>query len=80
MGKKAEDILLVFDLSEENSKKYTVVIKKYDDHFTGKKNVIFERARFNQRVQHEGEPLESFIADLYHLIESCEYGALKNEL
>ena len=45
-----------------------------------RKNVIFERARFNRRNQLEGESAESYITTLYELAEYCEYGALKTDL
>ena len=45
-----------------------------------RKNVIFERARFNRRNQSEGEPAEQYITVLYNLAENCKYGGLKNEM
>jgi hypothetical protein len=43
-------------------------------------NVIFERARFNKRVQGEKESVIDFIEALYELAETCQFGDLKNEL
>ena len=65
MGDKAEDILRSFKLSEADAKKYSVVKEKFEDHFIKKRNVIYERARFNSRKQEEGEPADSFITDLH---------------
>ena len=45
-----------------------------------RRNVIFERARFNRRNQLPGETIEQYITVLYVLIETCEYGKLKEEL
>ena len=45
-----------------------------------RKNVIFERARFNRRYQQAGESAEHFIMALYELAENCNYGALKSEM
>ena len=42
--------------------------------------MIFERARFNRWIQQEGESAEQYIAALYNLAESCEYGTMKSEL
>ena len=42
--------------------------------------MIFECARFNQRVKQEGEVIESFITDLYSLNENCEYGDFTEDL
>ncbi len=45
-----------------------------------KKKVIYERARFNQRVQQTNEPVDKFITALYALAENCNYGALHDQL
>lgn len=42
--------------------------------------MLVERARFNRRVQGPGEPMDTFIQDLYKIAADCEYGTLKNEL
>ena len=48
--------------------------------FKVRQNVIFERARFNRRYQRAGETAEQYITVLYGLVETCEYGTLKNDL
>ncbi|UYV73458.1 hypothetical protein LAZ67_10003417 [Cordylochernes scorpioides] len=54
--------------------------KPYRDYFIGKRNVIYERAKFNRRSQGEMEPVEEFITNLYVLAETCSYGILKEEM
>ncbi len=54
-------------------------LKKFDDYFKVRKNTIYERARFNRRDQREEELSEQYITTLYDLVESCEYGPLKEE-
>ena len=80
MGDQADDILLSFQLSEEDKKKYDVVLTKFQGHFVKRRNVIYERMKFNQRIQQEGESVESFVTDLYALSETCNYGELTNEM
>ena len=80
MGDDADDILRSFRLSEADGKKYDVVKGKFDRHFVKDRNVIYERARFNQRKQEEGEPVDSFITALYGLSEHCGYGELHDEM
>ena len=53
---------------------------KIEDYFTKKKNVIYERARFNQRRQEEGESLDTFITALYTLASKCEYVAFNDKM
>ena len=75
-----DDILLSFKLTEAQLKKYDVVKKSFDDHFVVRRNIIFDRAKFNQRKQHEGEMVDSFVTDLHALAEHCEYGTLREEM
>ena len=46
MGDKGDDILQSFSLSEAD-KKYNIVKEKIDSHFVKRRNVIYERAKFN---------------------------------
>ena len=71
MGDQADDIFRSFTLSEEERKSYSVVKEKFDRHFIQRRNVIFERARFNRRKQEEGESAETFITALFSLAEHC---------
>ena len=80
MGEEAEDVLTSTGILEEDRKKYDKVVKKLDAFFKVRKNVIYERARFNQRNQGEGESVECYITALYQLVEFCEFGPLKDDL
>ena len=80
MGDEADDIITSFALSEEELKSSETVKRKFENHFIAKRNVIFERANFNIRVQKDGEPVESFITDLHCLAKYCDFGTLKDFL
>ena len=80
MGDEADDILGSFRLSEEEGKTFDVVRARFENFFVKKRNVIYERARFNLRRQEEGESVASFINDLYALAEHCGYGELHDEM
>ena len=80
MGEEAEDVLTSTGILEEDRKKYDKVVEKLDAFFKVRKNVIYERARFNQRNQGEGESVECYITALYQLVEFCEFGPLKDDL
>jgi hypothetical protein len=69
MGDEADDILRYFAISEGDRKQYETVKKAFDEHFVPRRNVIFERAKFNMRRQEEGESVDAFITDLYALAE-----------
>ena len=79
-GDKADDIFLSFQLSEENQKKYNVVLEKFQGHFVKWRNLIYEHTKFNQRIQQAGKSVENFITDLYVLSETCNYGELTNKI
>jgi hypothetical protein len=80
MGEDAEDTLASTHIPADDRKDYAAVLKKFDDFFKVRRNVIFERAKFNRRVQLDGESAEQFITSLYSLVETCEYGDLTEEM
>ncbi len=55
-------------------------MEKFDEFFKVRQNIIFERARFNQRNQLPGETAEKYIAELYCLADNCNYGNFKDEM
>ncbi|KAL1487100.1 hypothetical protein MTO96_031116, partial [Rhipicephalus appendiculatus] len=79
MGEQAEEIYDSFALSEENSKKFDAVVEQFDKYFIPRHNVIFKRARFNTRVQQDGESAEDFVTALHTFSKDCEFGALREE-
>ena len=79
-GSKAEEIFSSFNLSAESVGKFDLVCQKFNSYFEPKKNVIFKRALFNQRVQEESESVDNFVTSLYSLAADCEYGNLHNDL
>lgn len=80
MGEDAEDILVSLHLSPAEASDYATVKDRLDAHFITRRNVIFERAKFNQRQQEAGEPADCFITALHCLAEHCGYGALHDEM
>lgn len=80
LGEEADDVLSSTNIKADDRKKYETVLAKFDGFFQVRKNVIFERARFNRRNQLEGESVEQYITALYRLVDSCDYGALKEEM
>ena len=82
MGDEADDIFKTFTFAEGQEKKYDKVNfkEKFDQHFTIKGNVIFERAKFSSREQEPNEPVDTFFKDLHCLSEYCEFGTLREEL
>lgn len=80
MGEEADDIVVSFGLTIEEAKQFNVVKGKFEAHFVVKRDVIFERAKFNLRTQQDGGSVDTFITDLYCLAEYCEFGTLRDDL
>ena len=80
MGEEAEDILQSFRLTAEQQESYTAVKNKFGSFLIKRRNIVFERCRFNQRRQKEGEYVASVINDVCTLAEHCGYGELQEEL
>ena len=55
-------------------------MERFQRHFVSRRNIIFERAKFNSRKQEDGETADSFITSLYGLAEHCAFGQLHDEL
>ena len=80
IGEEAEAVLASTGITEDERKRYDAVVTKLDDFFNVRRNVIFERARFNRRNQLEGETAEQYIMVLYTLADTCNYGTLRDEM
>ena len=80
LGEEAEDVLKSTKIKEDEKKVYTTVLSKFESFFQVRKNVIFERACFNRRVQKREESVEQYIAALHRLADTCNYGDLTEDL
>ncbi|XP_054287919.1 uncharacterized protein LOC129003646 [Macrosteles quadrilineatus] len=80
MGPDSEDILSTAHLSEDDKASYELVTEAFDNIFTGKRNVIYERAKFNSRSQQPDELFDTFLADISSMAEHCSFKNLRAEL
>ncbi|UYV79219.1 hypothetical protein LAZ67_17001575 [Cordylochernes scorpioides] len=81
MDNRADDIFRTFKFEkEEEATKIDSVLKAFDSHFCVRKNIIYERAKFNLRIQEDQEPVDEFITSLYKLADSCEFEGLHEQL
>lgn len=56
------------------------MVEKFQQYFVKRRNVIYERSKFNQWVQAQDETINAFITALYALAETCNYGKLTDEM
>ena len=80
MGDDADDIFSAVPMTADERKKYDTVKSKLEGHFIIKRNVIFERAKFNLRFQKENGSVDNFITDLFTLAQHCNHGTLHDEM
>lgn len=80
LGEEAESVLASTNATAEDRRDFDCTIAKFDAYFQVRKNVIYERARFNRRSQQSGESAEQYIVALYALSEHCDYGGMTEEM
>ena len=80
LGEEAESVLISTSAAEVDRKDHVSIMVKFDAFFKVRRNVIFERARFNRRNQQPGESAEQYIMALYSLAANCEYRTLESEM
>ena len=60
LGEEAEAVIASTNVTAAERKEYKNVLEKFDSFFKVRKNVIYERTRFNRRRQQSGETAEQF--------------------
>ena len=66
--------------SEEEKSDIDKVLELWETHCIGKTNIIYERYKFNNRAQEQSESIDKYVNALRALAETCEFGALKENL
>ena len=66
--------------TDEEKNDIETVLELFEKHCVGETNVIYERYVFNNRVQEAGETFDNFVSSLRTLSQSCNYGALRDDL
>ncbi|UYV65080.1 hypothetical protein LAZ67_3003056 [Cordylochernes scorpioides] len=80
MGERAEEIHSAFKLSADDAKNLDKIIEAFDNHFIGKRNVVYEWALFGLRSQRPEETINEFVTVLHRISEHCEYANLREEI
>lgn len=70
----------VFKGLSDTGDDFDTAATKLDEHFSPKKNIRFERYRFKQARQQQGESLDQFTSRLRLLAENCEFTNVNDSL
>ena len=74
VGDKGLDVFEGFTFAQPaDAKKLDIVLKKFEDYCTPRKNYIMAALKFNERRQGDNESFESFVTDLRILVKDCGY-------
>ncbi|KAL3227630.1 hypothetical protein MRX96_024053 [Rhipicephalus microplus] len=80
MGRQALNIFRTFKLSEEQSKDYEVVKKRFDAYFITTRNLVFKSACFHRRHQAASESVDQYVTVLHTLADKCDYGMMEERI
>lgn len=75
-GQEAQDIHKSFEFAgtdQDSGENWEHVLKKFRDYCEPRKNECFERHKFWQRNQKEGESVDQWVTELRLLLDTCEY-------
>lgn len=77
IGEDARDVYSTFD--ETDNDKIAPVLQKFEEYCQPRKNVPFERYRFNKHAQEAGETYDQYKTALRKLAEGCEFASITPE-
>ena len=66
--------------NDEQKADINKVLELWANHCLGKTNIIYERYKFNNRSQEQPESIDNYVTALRALAETCDFGALKDNL
>ena len=80
-GPEALEVYNTFSLSTADDKnKVDKIMEKFDQYCNPRKNVTWERHKFNTRNQQPGETIDQYVTDLKTKAQTCEFAELKDGL
>lgn len=80
IGPEAVEMYDTFDLTSIERGTYATVTKAFADFCSARKNTVYERYKFYQRDQKEGESFDAFLMDIKILVRSCEFTDNQSEM
>ena len=65
---------------KDEKKNLAKILELWESYCLGKTNIIYERCHFNNRNQDAGESIDTYASNLRSLSDTCNFGALKDEM
>ena len=80
VGEEALEVYNTFKFDPATDEdKFEANIKKFEEHCNPRKNTVFERYKFWECTQGEGESIDQFVTELKTRAKSCEFDAADQE-
>ena len=80
-GTDALEIYNTFNWESDDDKcKVDKITEKFDEYCNPRKNITWERHKFNTRNQQVGETIDQYVTDLKTKAQTCEFANLKESL
>ncbi|CAH0730973.1 unnamed protein product, partial [Brenthis ino] len=73
LGMESARVLLTLRIPTDKAGVYEAVINAIDKYVSPRVNQVFERFKFNDRKQKEGESFDHFLTDLKQLLLNCNF-------
>lgn len=80
IGEYGRQLCNNFNMEVADKKAVAKLMAEFEKFCAPKKNVIYERFKFNQRSQKDGETFDSFLTDIQKLIRTCDFQEEDNML
>ncbi|XP_030758046.1 uncharacterized protein LOC115883775 [Sitophilus oryzae] len=74
IGEEGLELFNSFSLTDAETEDLKKVVEKFEEYCSPRKNIIFERYRFNSIIQNDGQSFDSFLTELRKAVKTTEYG------
>jgi len=73
VGEKGRTLFETWTLTADERKVLKTYLDKFEAHVKPKTNIVFNRYKFQSRIQSESETFDQFVTDLQTLVKECSY-------
>ena len=80
IGKQGREIYNTFQFEEGDDMKFNIVLQKFQEYCSPRKNITFMRHKFFTCKQREGQSFDEFVTELKKRSADCEFEQLRDSL